>query len=208
MRKTLSDRVGGRSRSVDACPVSWGSIHTIEMGGGDLTTEIERTDRSFMQRAIEWALRAEGEGNLPIGCVICRGETIVAEGRNNIWVPEFKPHRHAEMEALKALAENDRTAGDQLTLYTTLEPCLMCAGAISLHKIGRVVFGSLDPIGGAVATIGSLPPYFARHRTTAEWVGPAWADACDPLYARAMELIRDRDAAPGKLDHAGQTTDG
>jgi tRNA(adenine34) deaminase len=157
-----------------------------------VSSEISRYDRVFFERAIELALRAEGDGNLPIGCVICRGDTIIAEGRNSIWNPEFAPHRHAEMEALKRLSVDDRTSADELTLYTTLEPCLMCAGAISLHAIGRVLFGSLDPIGGAVAGVDRLPPYFARHRTTAQWIGPAFAEACDPLYARAVELIRER----------------
>jgi tRNA(adenine34) deaminase len=159
------------------------------MSGEDL-----RAERGFWERAVELALQAEREGNLPIGCVICRDETIVGEGRNVIWSPQYAPHRHAEIEALNSLTPDDRSAGEGLTLYTTLEPCLMCVGAISLHRIGRVLFGSLDPFGGAVADIGSLPPYFARHRTTARWVGPALAEICDPLYARAMALIRDREA--------------
>lgn len=155
--------------------------------------ENAQDDRAFFGRAIELALQAEAEGNLPIGCVICRGEAIIAEGRNRIWFPEFAPHRHAEMEALRRLPLDDRMLGDELTLYTTLEPCLMCAGAISLHRIGRVIFGSIDPFGGAVAEIGRLPPYFARHRTAAEWIGPALPEACDPLYERAMARIRERD---------------
>jgi len=165
-----------------------------------VSSETSPHDRLFFERAIDLALQAEGEGNLPIGCLICRGDTIIAEGRNNIWIPEFAPHRHAEMEALKRLSMDDRTSGAGLTLYTTLEPCLMCAGAISLHAIGRVLFGSLDPLGGAVAGVDRLPPYFAQHRTKARWIGPAFAEACDPLYARVMELIRERD---GGLDGAG-----
>jgi tRNA(adenine34) deaminase len=144
-----------------------------------------------LERAIELALQAEREGNLPIGCVIGRGETIVAEGRNGIRFPDFAPHRHAEMEALRSLAIDDRIAGDELTLFTTLEPCLMCAGAISLHRVGRVVFGSVDPFGGAVVGIDRLPPYFEGHRRAAEWIGPALPDLCDPLYERAMALIRE-----------------
>lgn len=154
-------------------------------------------ERSFFARAVELALQGERAGNLPIGCVICRDGKIIAEGANSIWSPEFAPHRHAEMEALSGLSIDDRKAGLDLALYTTLEPCLMCAGAISLHKIGRVVFGSRDPIGGAVADVGRLPPYFARHRTTAEWIGPADPAACDPLCERAIALIRKRDQAAG-----------
>lgn len=155
-----------------------------------MSYEITTVDRMCFERAIELALQAEREGNLPIGCVITRDDTIIAEGRNNIWAPEFAPHRHAEMEALKQLSIEDRMSGAGLALYTTLEPCLMCAGAISLHAIGRVFFGSLDPYGGAVAGVGPPPPYFAEHRALASWSGPAYAAACDPLYARAMALIR------------------
>jgi tRNA(adenine34) deaminase len=157
-------------------------------------------DRPFLERAIELALQAEREGNLPIGCVICRGDTILSEGRNRIWRPDFAPHRHAEAEALKNLSADDRTLGKELSLCTTLEPCLMCAGTISLYRIGRVLFGSLDPVGGAVAGAHRLPPYFADHRATAEWIGPAFAEACDPLYARAMALIQERDRWRRKAD--------
>jgi tRNA(adenine34) deaminase len=163
-----------------------------------VTSKLTTVERTFFGRAVELALEAERAGNLPIGCVVCRGNEIIAEGANSIWVPEFAPHRHAEMEALKRLSADNRQAGENLALYTTLEPCLMCAGAISLHKIGRVVFGSTDPIGGAVADIGRLPPYFARHRTTAQWIGPALPEACDQLYERAMALIWARDRA---VDH-------
>jgi tRNA(adenine34) deaminase len=158
-----------------------------------LEAEISSRDRFFFERAVEVALQAEREGNLPIGCVICRGDTIIVEGRNRIWMPEFAPHRHAEMEALTQLSMADKASGAELALYTTLEPCLMCAGAISLHAIGRVLFGSQDPFGGAVVGRDQLPPYFAQHRTEAQWIGPAFARACDPLYARAMEMIRQRD---------------
>jgi tRNA(adenine34) deaminase len=158
-----------------------------------MTAVSARLDRAFFERAVQLALQAEREGNLPIGCVICRGEAILAEGRNQIWMPEFAPHRHAEMKALKDLSPADRALGEELSLYTTLEPCLMCAGAISLYRIRRVLFGSLDPFGGALTRVEHLPPYFADHRATAEWIGPAYAEACDPLYARAMTLIRQRD---------------
>jgi tRNA(adenine34) deaminase len=158
-----------------------------------VTAELTLHDRAAFERAVELALQAEHEGNLPIGCVICRGKTIIAEGRNSIWAPEFAPHRHAEMAALESLSKNDRASPDDLILYTTLEPCLMCAGAISLYKIGRVLFGSVDPIGGAVAGVDQLPPFFARRRVHAEWVGPVMPEACDALYERTVALIRERD---------------
>jgi ribosomal protein S18 acetylase RimI-like enzyme len=63
----------------------------------------------------------------------------------------------------------------------------MCFGAILLHGIGRVVYGAVDPRGGAVGLIGSLPPYVAAKAQAIEWRGPALCDACDPLRDRAFE---------------------
>jgi tRNA(adenine34) deaminase len=158
-----------------------------------VNSSLNTQDRDRLERAIELAVQAEKDGNLPIGCVISRGGVIVAEGRNTIWAPANTPHRHAEMEALAVIPVGDREVGGSLTLYTTLEPCLMCAGAISLYGIGRVVYGSKDPLGGALTAFEHLPPYFERYRTAAEWIGPALPEACDPLFERAIALIEARD---------------
>src|SRR5512143_1653195 len=104
--------------------------------------ELMRTDRDFLQRAIDLALLAEGEGNLPVGVVIALDGKIVAEGRNAIWVPRFDSTRHAEVEAMRAMPDGLWPLAERMSLYTTLEPCLMCLGAILLHRIGRVVFGA------------------------------------------------------------------
>ena len=158
-----------------------------------MISSLNTQDRDRLERAIELAVQAEKDGNLPIGCVLSRGGEIVAEGCNTIWAPANAPHRPAEMEALAVIPVRDRAVGSSLTLYTTLEPCLMCAGAISLYGIGRVVFGSKDPVGGALTAFGHLPPYFERYRTAAEWIGPALPEACDPLFERAIALIEARD---------------
>ena len=99
-------------------------------------------DDQFMHRAIELALLAEQEGNLPVGAVISQGGEVVAEGRSAIWVPEFDATRHAEIEALRAVPPDRWNSPDVMSLYTTLEPCIMCLGSILLHGVGRVVFGS------------------------------------------------------------------
>ena len=94
-----------------------------------------------MERAIELALLAEGEGNLPIGAVITHQGTIVGEGRNAIWEPHFDATRHAEIEAIRSVPVELWNSSGNLELHTTLEPCLMCAGSIMLHRIGKLIYG-------------------------------------------------------------------
>lgn len=149
-------------------------------------------DREHMSRAVELALRAEKNGNLPIGAVICLEGQIIGEGSNAIWKPNFSPYRHAEMEALKSVQEELWTRAGEMTLYTTLEPCLMCLGAILLHGIGKVIYGSSDPFGGAEKVIPSLPPFFRGQFNQIQWIGPAFSEICNPLYERIKTLERSR----------------
>ena len=117
-------------------------------------------DEPFMQRAIDLARLAEREGNLPVGAVIALAGEVVAEGRSALWVPRFDATRHAETEALRAVPPELWHSSQELSLYTTLEPCLMCLGAILLHGVGRVVFGASDSYGGASPALAHLPPFF------------------------------------------------
>ena len=105
-----------------------------------------------MQRALDLARAAAAAGEVPVGAVVVDPETgaIVGEGANGP-ISTNDPTAHAEIVALRAAAaakENYRLTG--LTLYVTLEPCAMCAGAISLARIGKLVFAADDPKGGAV----------------------------------------------------------
>jgi tRNA(adenine34) deaminase len=149
-------------------------------------------DEKFMHRAIELALLAEREGNLPVGAVITLHGEVVAEGRSAIWVPEFDATRHAEIEALRAVQADLWGSSDEMTLYTTLEPCLMCFGSILLHGIGRVVFGSSDSYGGAGSVLSHLPPYFQERIENTQWLGPIMASECDPLHERLLALEEAR----------------
>jgi len=146
------------------------------------------SDVEFMRRAIELALLAEQEGNLPVGAVITLHGQVVAEGRNAIWVPRFDATRHAEMEALRAMPADLWPSSGEMSLYTTLEPCLMCFGAILLHRIGRVVFGAADGFGGADPIPSHLPPFFQRRLANTQWVGPQMPAECDPLGERVRTL--------------------
>lgn len=156
---------------------------------------LTKNDLLCLYRAIELALLAESEGNLPIGAVVSFNDRIVAEGRNAIWSPEFNPIRHAEIEALQKVPQAFWENSRQLTLYTTLEPCLMCAGAVLQHSIGRILFGSLDQYGGAGCVFGQMPPYFEEQLAGIEWLGPILPEKCDPLYQRIMEIEEKRRGA-------------
>lgn len=105
-----------------------------------------------MQRALELAKQAADLGEVPVGAVIVDPETgeIVAEGHNQP-IRDHDPTAHAEIQAIRATARklgNYRLTG--LHLYVTLEPCVMCAGAISLARIGKLIFAADDPKGGGV----------------------------------------------------------
>jgi tRNA(adenine34) deaminase len=148
-------------------------------------------DVEYMHHAVRLAREAQRAGNLPIGAVISLNGKVVAEGRNSIWVPKFNPNRHAEIEALAVVPTELWTRSKEMTLYTTLEPCLMCFGAILLHRIGRVVFGSHDNHGGASPVFGHLPPYFETELQALEWIGPVLPQVCDELYQTALTLLSE-----------------
>jgi len=153
---------------------------------------VTKQDERWMRRAIELARLAEREGNLPIGAVITLHGELVAEGRNAIFVPRFDATRHAEMEALRAVPETLWEASEEMSLYTTLEPCLMCCSSILLYRVGRVVYGSLDDYGGAGPTLPHLPLFFKERIARTEWVGPILPAECDPLLAGIRKIEEAR----------------
>ncbi|MEQ9569898.1 MAG: tRNA adenosine(34) deaminase TadA [Longimicrobiales bacterium] len=113
-------------------------------------------DRAFMARALEQARRAALHDEVPVGAVLVRDGRIVAEGHNRT-VTDADPTGHAEAVVLRAAA---RAQGDfrleGTTLYVTLEPCAMCAGALVLARVPRVVYGAPDPKGGMVGSLCDL----------------------------------------------------
>jgi len=119
------------------------------MDGGASASLAER----MMALAIERAREAEGHGDVPIGAVIARGEEVLASAGNERELRR-EPTAHAEILAIRATAE--ALGGWRLpgtTLYVTLEPCAMCAGAIVLARIPTVVFGTPDPKAGAAGSV-------------------------------------------------------
>jgi tRNA(adenine34) deaminase len=149
-------------------------------------------DLDYLHRAVQLAHEARQGGNLPIGAVITLDGEIVAEGKNTIWAPTLAPNRHAEIEALEALSPGLRARAGEMTLYTTLEPCMMCLGAILVYHIGRIVFGAYDLRGGASCVLGYMPPAFERIFADVKWIGPALPQVCDELSREVTELVIER----------------
>jgi tRNA(adenine34) deaminase len=110
-------------------------------------------DLHFMQLALEQARLAERAGEVPIGAVLVAGGQVLAAAGNRT-ITDCDPTAHAEIVVLRAAA---RLRGNyrltDATLYVTLEPCAMCAGAIVQARLARVVYGADDPKGGAVRTV-------------------------------------------------------
>jgi len=134
-------------------------------------------DVGYMQRALELAARAESEGEVPVGALVVLNGEIIGEGWNRP-ITMHDPTAHAEIVALRAAA--DRLANYRLTgatLYVTLEPCPMCAGAMVHARIARVVYGATDPIAGAAGSVFNLlNAETLNHRAVVE--GGVLADEC------------------------------
>lgn len=113
--------------------------------------------RAWMEAALDEARAAARQGDVPVGCVIARGDTIVARGHNRREV-DRDPTAHAEILALRAAAralEAWRLTG--CTAVVTVEPCAMCAGALVLARVERLVFGCADPKTGACGSLYDIP---------------------------------------------------
>jgi tRNA(Arg) A34 adenosine deaminase TadA len=103
-----------------------------------------------MRRALDLAAEAAADGEVPVGAVVTIGDDIIAETRNSMRNSN-DPTAHAEMEAIRAAAAKLGTSRlDQCTLWVTLEPCAMCAAAISVARIKELRFAAEDPKGGGV----------------------------------------------------------
>ena len=103
-----------------------------------------------MRRALDLAAEAAADGEVPVGAVVTIGDDIIAETRNSMRNSN-DPTAHAEMEAIRAAAAKLGTSRlDECTLWVTLEPCAMCAAAISVARIKELRFAAEDPKGGGV----------------------------------------------------------
>ena len=113
-------------------------------------------DVRWMNQALELAKLAGARGEVPVGAMVIKDGAVVAEGHNRT-VTNLDPTAHAEVVTIRAAAEalsDWRLTG--CTLYVTLEPCAMCAGALVLSRMARLVFGALDPKSGMVGSLANL----------------------------------------------------
>jgi tRNA(adenine34) deaminase len=151
---------------------------------------LDRVDERWMADALAEAHAAAAHDDVPIGAVLVHDGQIVARGHNRREV-DVDPTAHAELIALR---EGARALGtwrlDDCTLYVTLEPCTMCAGALVLARLGRLVFGADDPKAGAVGALYDVPrdPRL-NHRV--EVVRGVQAEACGEVL---REFFRARRA--------------
>lgn len=149
-----------------------------------------KSDEAWMQHAMALAARAEALGEVPVGAVLVLGDEVVGEGWNQV-VTSHDPSAHAEVMAL-------RQAGVRLgnyrlldtRLYVTLEPCVMCAGALVHARIGTLIYGASDAKTGAVASVFPVlqDPH---HNHRVEVVGGVLAEACSQQLS---EFFRRRRA--------------
>jgi tRNA(adenine34) deaminase len=141
---------------------------------------MEPRDLHFMRRALDLAREAEVAGEVPVGALIVRDGEILAEGFNRP-ISTHDPTAHAEMVALRAAAariDNYRLTGT--TLYVTLEPCAMCAGAMVHARVERLVYAATDPRAGAAGSVFNVVQNPAlNHRL--EVVPGVLADECGAL---------------------------
>jgi len=146
------------------------------------------TDAAWMLEAIELARASLRHDDVPIGCVITQGDERIGAAGNEREL-RGDPTAHAEVLALRAASEAVGSWRlDGCTLYVTLEPCAMCAGAIVLARIDRVAFGAADPKAGFAGSLGNLvQDERLNHR--AEVTSGVEADACGELL---REFFRGR----------------
>lgn len=146
-------------------------------------------DHHWVEHALQLAKKAQALNEVPIGAVLTLNNEIIAEGWNQSII-NSDPTAHAEIVALRAAAEklkNYRLI--DTTLYVTLEPCVMCAGAILQARIKRVVFGAYDPKGGAFGSVFNIfQAKEINHRV--DFIGGVLQHECGELLRQFFQVRR------------------
>lgn len=154
----------------------------------------DATGDDFMRQALEQAQHAWDLGEVPVGAVVVKDGVVIARGYNQP-IGKHDPTAHAEIVALRAAAEalgNYRLPGCEL--YVTLEPCVMCSGAMMHARLAKVVYGATDPKTGAC---GSVVDLFGQERLNhhTEVSGGVMADACGAMLKSFFAARRAAAAA-------------
>ena len=153
------------------------------------------SDEEFMRIAVAEAARAAAEDEVPVGAIVVLGGEIIGRGRNRV-IRLSDPTAHAEIEALREAAKalgNYRLT--DATLYSTIEPCAMCAGAIVHARIGRLVYGAADEKAGAVDTYFNIcTAEFLNHRVNVQ--GNILEDECRAVIQSFFRQKREKLSPP------------
>ena len=172
---------------------------------------IPMDDDGFMREALAVAAQAGARGEVPVGALVVRDGVVIGRGGNQP-IGAHDPTAHAEVMALRDAAKNAgnyRLTGS--TLYVTLEPCFMCAGAVVNARVDRLVFGAIDPKAGAVGSLADVcRDARLNHRLSVD--SGVLADACGAMLksffrARRAAAKSTRPAAPAPSPLAGDDDD-
>jgi tRNA(adenine34) deaminase len=152
-----------------------------------------------MEHALALAHRAMEDGEVPVGAVVVSEGRIVGEGWN-CPISTHDPTAHAEIVALRdAAVRLDNYRLNKSTLFVTLEPCPMCAGAIVHARIQRVVYGAKDPKGGAAGSVFDLLPSDHRFNHRVEIEGGLLQQECSDLLKAFFRMRREQQKESRKL---------
>lgn len=155
----------------------------------DIRVDDKDRDSFFMRHALALAGRAADEGEVPVGALIVRQDEVIGQGWNRP-IASHDPTAHAEIQAIRAAAAgigNYRLV--DTTLYVTLEPCVMCAGAMVHARVARLVYGAADPKGGAAGSVMDVLQHpQLNHRV--ESTGGVLEAACSEILRRFFRARR------------------
>ena len=159
------------------------------------------TDDAWMREALAAAAEGAAAGEVPVGALVVQGDQVLSRCANRT-LRDQDPTGHAELIAIRAAAESlGRWRLDDCTLVVTLEPCAMCAGAIVLARLGRVVFGAWDAKAGMAGSVGDLLRH-PRLNHRPEVVAGVMAEECGALVS---SFFRARRAETGTVSDPGRS---
>lgn len=177
------------------------------IGVSPVKTDQQKKDEAYMRLALKEADFAEGNGEVPIGAVIVKNDIIIATGRNERETNQ-RATAHAELIAIEKACEVLKSWRlENCTLYVTLEPCPMCAGAIVQSRMERVVFAAVDPKGGSCGTVVNLldEPKFNHSPLVSS--GVLQEEASGKLSAFFKTLRRNRKQQEKEAGHCETESD-
>ena len=150
-------------------------------------------DEHWMRHAMQLATQAEALGEVPVGaCIVNSDNQLISEGFNQM-ITRHDPSAHAEIMALRtAAAQLQNYRLPQLTLYVTLEPCVMCAGALTHARLARVVYGAADPKTGAAGSVFDILTAPRLHQHVCQVQGGVLAAECGEQLRAFFRARRHR----------------